>query len=323
MDCIIVRLNENKSDEEKLTYELAVLSDDLNEFKDPAERTAPAVVLVRMGTDYEKVLLNKKSIINYGVENKGMELARYLPKNADLIPCIEGKYKKFSSLKKGVRALIENDNFKKINIFIIAAADKLFDEISTFAGEHKYSPAGEGPGTSGDKGAGENGPRENKDESKKGRGNGGGRDKKEGPGASAGRRSNFNNISPELLEFLKDVKVPDDLKDKFYGESDEFQMIRQLIILAASCDTPVLLLGETGTGKEVVANEIHKYFLKNKNFNLENPNTPKFIPVNCGAISKYLFESEMFGIKKGAAADIKCDKDGFWKLADNGTLFLD
>lgn len=323
MDCIIVRLNENKSDEEKLTYELAVLSGDLNEFKDPAERTAPAVVLVRMGTDYEKVLLNKKSIINYGVENKGMELARYLPKNADLIPCIEGKYKKFSSLKKGVRALIENDNFKKINVFIIAAAEKLFDEISTFAGEHKYSRAGEGSETFDDKGSEEKGPWENKDESKKGRGNGGGCDKKEGPGASAGRKSNFNNISQELLEFLKDVEVPNELKDKFYGESDEFQMIRQLIILAASCDTPVLLLGETGTGKEVVANEIHKYFLKNKGINPESLNAPKFIPVNCGAISKYLFESEMFGLKKGFVTGVNYDKEGLWKLADKGTLFLD
>ncbi|MET3979019.1 two-component system NtrC family response regulator [Mucilaginibacter sp. UYP25] len=79
-------------------------------------------------------------------------------------------------------------------------------------------------------------------------------------------------------------------------------------------DTTVLLLGETGTGKEVFANAIH-YNSARKNLN--------FVAVNCSSFSKELLESEIFGYKAGAFTGAAKDKKGLFEEADNGTLFLD
>jgi transcriptional regulator with GAF, ATPase, and Fis domain len=77
---------------------------------------------------------------------------------------------------------------------------------------------------------------------------------------------------------------------------------------------PVLILGETGTGKEVVARNIHE---------CSNRSSNPFISINCGAIAKDLFESEFFGYKKGAFTGAIIDKKGAWEMAHRGTLFLD
>ena len=79
-------------------------------------------------------------------------------------------------------------------------------------------------------------------------------------------------------------------------------------------DVPVLLTGETGTGKEVFAQAIHKNSLRNKK---------SFVAVNCSAVSKELLESEMFGYKAGAFTGALKDKKGLFEEADNGTIFLD
>lgn len=79
-------------------------------------------------------------------------------------------------------------------------------------------------------------------------------------------------------------------------------------------DVPVLLTGETGTGKEVFAQAIHKNSLRNKK---------SFVAVNCSAFSKELLESEMFGYKAGAFTGALKDKKGLFEEADNGTIFLD
>lgn len=82
----------------------------------------------------------------------------------------------------------------------------------------------------------------------------------------------------------------------------------------ASCNVPVLLCGETGTGKEVVARHIHE--------NSPRSNSP-IIPVNCAALPKELIESEMFGALRGAYTDSKADRGGLVHAAEGGTLFLD
>lgn len=79
-------------------------------------------------------------------------------------------------------------------------------------------------------------------------------------------------------------------------------------------DVPVLLTGETGTGKEVFAQAIHKNSPRNKN---------SFVAVNCSAFSKELLESEMFGYKAGAFTGAMKDKKGLFEEADSGTIFLD
>ncbi len=98
------------------------------------------------------------------------------------------------------------------------------------------------------------------------------------------------------------------------GESQAMQDLRQVITQVASSDTSVLILGESGTGKDVVASSIHK---------LSNRNKKSFVPVNCGAIPADLMESELFGHEKGAFTGALNKRQGRFELANSGTLFLD
>lgn len=100
----------------------------------------------------------------------------------------------------------------------------------------------------------------------------------------------------------------------FVGESPAIKRVHELIDRVATTDADVLILGENGTGKELVARAIHrKSQRKNK----------VFISVDLGAITETLFESELFGHVKGAFTDAKQDKPGRFELANGGTIFLD
>lgn len=101
----------------------------------------------------------------------------------------------------------------------------------------------------------------------------------------------------------------------FIGVSPDAEMVREQIDLAieARVDT-VLITGETGTGKEVVARELH--------FQGGSADRPS-IPVSCPALPEALVESELFGHAKGAFTGATSDKPGYFELADGGTLFLD
>ena len=98
------------------------------------------------------------------------------------------------------------------------------------------------------------------------------------------------------------------------GQSDPVQQIRGMIRRVAPTDSTVLILGETGTGKEVVARHIH--------YHSQRRDGP-FVAVNCGAIPADLLESELFGHEKGAFTGALTARKGRFELAENGTLFLD
>ncbi|MGE5663943.1 MAG: sigma-54-dependent transcriptional regulator [Deltaproteobacteria bacterium] len=102
----------------------------------------------------------------------------------------------------------------------------------------------------------------------------------------------------------------------YMGESREIRDVMDLVkVLAASPDTPVLVLGETGTGKELVASAIH--------YGSPNFRGP-FVSVNCASIPKELIESELFGYERGAFTGAKTEgKKGLVEQAEGGTLFLD
>ena len=98
------------------------------------------------------------------------------------------------------------------------------------------------------------------------------------------------------------------------GMSKEFQNALAIIKKAAKCDAPVLIEGETGCGKEMVARAVH-YLSGRKDY--------PFIPINCGAVPDHLIENELFGHAKGAYTDAKQSYSGAIEQADQGTLFLD
>ena len=98
------------------------------------------------------------------------------------------------------------------------------------------------------------------------------------------------------------------------GQSSRIREVLQAIRKVAKTDTSVLIQGENGTGKELIAWEIHKQSRRKKQL---------FITVDLGSLSASLFESELFGHKKGAFTDARVDRTGRFEAADNGTLFLD
>jgi len=102
--------------------------------------------------------------------------------------------------------------------------------------------------------------------------------------------------------------------DHIIGESPTFVALLKQIASVAKHDVCVLILGETGTGKEVFARAIH--------YCSERSSRP-FIPVNCGAIPVDLLENEFFGHESGAFTSANCPRRGIIKEADGGTLFLD
>ena len=98
------------------------------------------------------------------------------------------------------------------------------------------------------------------------------------------------------------------------GESEEINKIKEMIQKVAPSDARVLITGENGTGKELVARSLHK---------LSNRSKAPFIEVNCAAIPSELIESELFGHEKGAFTSAIKQRKGKFEQADGGTIFLD
>ena len=113
-------------------------------------------------------------------------------------------------------------------------------------------------------------------------------------------------------EVLKGQLSPE--RTVVWGESDVMRRVRQLIEKVAVTDANVLITGENGTGKEIVAREIHS---------LSGRKGEVMISVDMGAITETLFESELFGHVKGAFTDAREDRVGKFEAANKGTLFLD
>ncbi|HCM74844.1 MAG TPA: sigma-54-dependent Fis family transcriptional regulator [Cytophagales bacterium] len=116
---------------------------------------------------------------------------------------------------------------------------------------------------------------------------------------------------------IKNKEINQALNEKFsdiIGQSQPMQRIFQTIERVAHTDANVLILGENGTGKELLARAIHR----NSSRKHES-----FVSVDLGSITETLFESELFGHKKGAFTDAKEDRAGRFELANKGTLFLD
>ncbi|MFZ5971782.1 MAG: sigma-54-dependent transcriptional regulator [Bacteroidota bacterium] len=116
---------------------------------------------------------------------------------------------------------------------------------------------------------------------------------------------------------IKNQQINQALNEKFsdiLGTSPAMQRIFQTIERVAHTDANVLILGENGTGKELIARAIHRNSARK---------AESFVSVDLGSITETLFESELFGHKKGAFTDAKEDRPGRFEMAHGGTLFLD
>ncbi|QDU64878.1 Transcriptional regulatory protein ZraR [Planctomycetes bacterium Pan216] len=101
---------------------------------------------------------------------------------------------------------------------------------------------------------------------------------------------------------------------RLVGGSKPMQRVADIIAKVAPTDSTVLVLGETGTGKEVVARTLHEQSQRS---------SMPFVPVNCGALPEHLVESELFGHRKGAFTGADQNRKGLFEVANGGTLFLD
>lgn len=121
----------------------------------------------------------------------------------------------------------------------------------------------------------------------------------------------FSNIIEAWLRYQELYEIR--YTEEVVGESVEIRGIKDIIEKAACFPWPVLITGETGVGKEVVARSIHK----------SSGRKGKFVAVNCGGIPETLIESELFGHEKGAFTDAKISRPGKFEEAERGTIFLD
>ncbi len=118
------------------------------------------------------------------------------------------------------------------------------------------------------------------------------------------RENRHEDGAPRSLELFRSL----------VGSSKGIQRVRRMIEMVAPSDANVLITGESGSGKEVIARHIH--------YHSPRKNKP-FVPINCGAIPPDLLESELFGHEKGAFTGAITTRQGRFEIAEGGTLFLD
>lgn len=126
-------------------------------------------------------------------------------------------------------------------------------------------------------------------------------------------RNERQRIEAEIAYLREELRSRSDFAE-IVGESDGIWKVLRNIDMVAPTDSTVLILGETGTGKELVARAIHK--------NSKRSNGP-FVRVNCAALPESLLESELFGHEHGAFTGATQQRTGRFELADGGTIFLD
>ena len=127
-------------------------------------------------------------------------------------------------------------------------------------------------------------------------------------------RKVLDRVSSSAKTENKQSSTPEIESDKLVGNSPIMLELFKQIGKVAKTDSTVLILGESGVGKEVIAKEIHK---------LSNRSKENFVAVNCGALTESLLETELFGHVKGAFTGAQSDKTGLFVEANKGTIFLD
>jgi DNA-binding NtrC family response regulator len=131
---------------------------------------------------------------------------------------------------------------------------------------------------------------------------------------SVHKATNHVELSQEVIELRNELSKKHDFRKEIIGSSEAIQNVFSLIEKAANNNISIVIIGETGTGKELVAKAVH--------FNSQRKGKP-FVAVNVAAIPKELVESEMFGYEAGAFTGANQSRSGKLEVAKGGTLFLD
>jgi transcriptional regulator of acetoin/glycerol metabolism len=233
--------------------------------------------------DLETLRRAEAQFVDRKTKNEHKELSKVLLGHVR-IPIVSGGYSTSGRLRQGLEALLKKAALADDrNLYIIGTNERLFDEL-WHNGERRAVA-----GLSTLKGS------------------------KSRSAKPANQFKDEAQSSSLLLELLAPGDVPHELMMSYFGESVEVQLVRELILRAAKVDVPVLILGDTGTGKEIVARAVHQHSARREY---------QFVPVNCGAIPRELFETELFGAVGGVATGVR-DRAGLWELTGRGTLFLD
>jgi len=124
----------------------------------------------------------------------------------------------------------------------------------------------------------------------------------------------FRTLELENVEQIQDYHSTQESEDAVLIGGEGLSETRKLVGLAATSDSPVLITGETGTGKTLVAKAIH--------YRGPSPKAP-FISINCASLPESLIDAELFGYEKGAFTGAVASRKGLFEMADGGTLFLD
>jgi DNA-binding NtrC family response regulator len=234
--------------------------------------------------DLEPLRAAKEHFIDRKTKNEHKELSRVLLQQSK-IPLVSGGYSTSGRLMQGVEALLKKAEEKRDrNLYIIGVDQALFNKLW-----QRAEAAGAYTGSTKLKSKSAGSSLEQLPESD----------------AAAANR---------LLELLPVSDVPEELVRSYVGNSKEAQLVRKMVMVAATrTEEPVLILGDTGTGKEVIARAIHNYSARREH---------QFVPVNCAAIPRELLETELFGATGGVATGVTA-RAGLWELTGKGTLFLD
>jgi hypothetical protein len=217
-------------------------------------------------------------VVDRGVKQPSIELARRLLGH-DRIPLVRGSYQAVGKIRTGLKALLSKAEGRgEVNVYLVSAAATVFESLWRDAPE--LDPLDGGP-----------------------------------PAHLAPPSTvEAPESAPLLYDLMERLPVPAMVRQTYMGSSPKVELVRQLLIRASRRKHPVLILGDTGTGKELVARLVH---------DCSSRSAEEYVTVNAAAIPRELFESELFGHEKGAFSGAFRHQPGLWEAAHKGTLFLD
>ncbi|MEW6366028.1 MAG: sigma 54-interacting transcriptional regulator [Acidobacteriota bacterium] len=257
-------------------------TDSVQAFAGVKEQEGPVAYLVR-NEDLPLLRSFKDLVVDRGSKHEARPLSKLLLRCSKM-PVVLGGFSASGQLKRSVRRVLHNaTKANDRNVYLVGVERAIFEELW----DEARPEAGAGA-TATPQGA------------------------VRSRAAEAALTPQATTSARTLLELLPRTEVPAELEKRFVGRSIEAQVVHRLVMHAARSGHPVLIIGDTGTGKEVVARCIHDY-----------SNRTGFTPVNCGAIPSELLETVLFGNKGRVFTGADRERNGLWKEAGKGTLFLD